>query len=374
MKKKLQKNNLSLVCLVITLSILLLATSCGQQASAPTGGNAAAGNNATTEPIQLRLVTDYNIADMKGQLIQSFSDKVEERSQGRIVIDTFTDGQLYKSDQYIDAIPKGSVDIAFALFGRGWPNVVPELTVLSTAGFENIEEALTVLQGPLGTKLSDLMAERANTKVLCWAGVGSADASASSKRVFKNIDDMKGLRMRVVSSAQMSFVQAFGAVGTVIVPAEAYLALQRGTVDGQFCTSSTSAVSNKFYEVAKYWTRAAFVGVPAEMGFVMNLDSWNKLPEDLQKIVQDTAQEVGLSLIEEGKKATDKDWDVLTSQSGVEIYMMTPEELAQWVKLMEPAQREALEKAVSKEVADELMSLVEQVKSRRYAGSPLREG
>ncbi len=350
---------------VIFIALFLfgvLMSGCAKQepAAAPTATPNDAGKSA--EPIKLRFITDYNQKDLKGQLVKSFVDKVVEKSNGQVEIDFFSDGQLFKSNQYPDALSKGSVDMAFAVFGSGWPNTIPELTILSCAPFANTDEAKKALNGPLGDKLKALLEEKTNTKVLAWAGVGSADASASKERIFKNLEDMKGLRIRVVTPTQVEYVKKFGAAGAIITPSELYLALQRGTVDGLFCTSVTSALSNKLYEVVKKWTRASFVGTPMEMGFVINIDSWNKLPAEVQKIMEETAQEVSNELITQTAAAVDKDWEKMAQQPGVEVYTMPKEDLAKWQELMLPARMESLQKAVPEEVAKELMELATQAK------------
>lgn len=57
---------------------------------------------------------------------------------------------------------------------------------------------------------------------------------ATSNKLFKNCDEMKGIKMRVPDSpAYTALPRACGANPTPIAFAEVYLALQNGTVDAQ---------------------------------------------------------------------------------------------------------------------------------------------
>jgi TRAP-type C4-dicarboxylate transport system substrate-binding protein len=110
-------------------------------------------------------------------------------------------------------------------------------------------------------------------------------------------------------------------------------ALQKGVVKGQF-TSLEVMKDFKFAEITKYVTMTDTVIYPFSV--VMNMDKWNSLPKDVQKVMDDLAQEhaewtgayMDKHIIES------MEWSKTTQ--GVEVIELSKEERARWDKLLEP--------------------------------------
>ncbi|MDR3271375.1 MAG: TRAP transporter substrate-binding protein [Peptococcaceae bacterium] len=349
MKKKIL---LSLLALSVVLSMVL--SGCGKQAAPQGSGDASA------PEFKLKLVCDYPAQnDIRGEIIARFKTEVESNTNGKIVIEIYDNGTLFKGEQHAEAVPSGSAEMAFTQFGKGWPNSVPEFTLLGSSVFTDYQHALRCLYGDLGTLLEDQLDKKMNTKLLAWSGAGNVDALCTNKRLVKTPEDMKGLRMRVTTSGQVAFMEAYGASGVLMGAADMYMGLSRGTIDGVFSTAPGSAVSNKLYEVAKYWTRAAIVTSAMEHGFVMNKDVWNKLPEDYQKVIQAAAEKIAKALIEETMAANDMEWQNIAELPGVEVYTVPQDEIAHWEELLAPAKIKVLQEVMPQQKMDELMVIVE---------------
>jgi TRAP-type C4-dicarboxylate transport system substrate-binding protein len=70
--------------------------------------------------------------------------------------------------------------------------------------------------------------------------------------------------------------------------AEVYTALERGTLDAAF-TASFAGHSQKWYEVTKYLVGP--VTQVVQLPLVINKTTWKKLPQDIQQIMQEEANQ-----------------------------------------------------------------------------------
>ena len=74
-------------------------------------------------------------------------------------------------------------------------------------------------------------------------------------------------------------------VSTVYLPGgELYTSMQTGIIDGCLYGGAGDYHAAGFFEVAKYLLRPAVVN-PCTDDFLMRLDLWNSLPEDIQLII-----------------------------------------------------------------------------------------
>lgn len=337
MKKKVLLVGLALV---LALSSLLMA--CGEPE--PTG------------PILLRMVTDWEAGDARVDFIQTFfADEVAARTDGKVKIEIYPGSQLVTADKHVDAISSDIVDMGVSQLSEGWPTIVPELTILGISLFDNSAHAFRALDGPLGEMLAEALEEKANTKVLTYTTAGDVDAMGCTTKQIKTPDDVRGLTLRVSSAADAASCEALGGAGEIIAGPEMYMALQRGTVDGVFITSTSGVGASKAYEVCKYWTRIPLV-VGAQFGFVVNLDRWNALPKDIQKTLTEVVKEAREAMLAELQAGGDKAWaEQMTAYPGVQVYQIPEAEIALWKDKILPARLKLLEEAVPADVAQQML-------------------
>ena len=342
MKKKVLLVGLALV---LALSSLLMACAEPAPATPPT----------PAQPILLRMVTDWPPGGRTELVQKAFIDEVVNRTDGKVKIEMYPGSQLITADEHPDAISSGIVDMAVTQLSEAWPTIVPEFTILGISIFDNSAHAFRALDGPLGAMLAEALEEKANTKLLNWTTAGDVDAMGCVTKQIKTPDDLRGLTLRVSSQADAASLEALGGVGEIIAGPEMYLALQRGTVDGVFITSTRGVEVSKAYEVCKYWTRIPIV-VGAQFGMVINLDRWNSLPSDIQQILIEVAQETREVMLTELEAGGDKAWaEQMTAYPGMQIYQVPDEEIPLWKDLMLPVRLKLLEEAVPADVAQQML-------------------
>ena len=117
--------------------------------------------------------------------------------------------------------------------------------------FKNYEQVDQILDGPLGSELLKSL-ESSGFKGLCFSENGFRNLT-NSKRSVKTADDLKGLKIRVMSSAiHKAIWQSLGANPTPM-PWPIYTELEQGVIDGQENPLWVMEVY-KFYEIQKYMT------------------------------------------------------------------------------------------------------------------------
>jgi TRAP-type C4-dicarboxylate transport system substrate-binding protein len=145
----------------------------------------------------------------------------------------------------------------------------------------------------------------------------------------ETVDDLKGKRVGCWGIWAPKWVEAAGASGVATPAPDRYTQLMTGVLDVSLLPVDVH-MSLKLYEVAKHWTISnigAFVPEPNNM----NLDTWNDLPADIQKIMMDTGEEVAIehTAILKGSR---QDAFAEMEKAGVIIHTMSDEERAKWAE------------------------------------------
>ncbi|MCH4824738.1 MAG: DctP family TRAP transporter solute-binding subunit [Planococcus sp. (in: firmicutes)] len=218
----------------------------------------------------------------------AFKEKLESESDGRLIVELYPNGQLYGSDrEAIEAVQLGNIEMtipavaAMASFNEKFQ--VFDLPFL----FNNNEAAYKALDGELGQELmADL--ENNDLKGLVFGENGFRHVS-NNEGPIESPKDMEGLKMRTLESPlHTDTFNAFGANASPFAFGELYTALQQGTYDAMDCPISLY-YTNKFYEVQDYLTLTGHVY--AATALLINNDVYNDLPEDLQEIMTEAAEE-----------------------------------------------------------------------------------
>ncbi len=99
-----------------------------------------------------------------------------------------------------------------------------------------------------------------------------------------SLDDLKGIKMRTPGFAG-EVMSELGVAVTNIPPGELYSALERGTIDALEWVGPALDFSMGFHQIAKnYYSGWQEPG--AEVQFLINQKTWNKLPKDLQEVLR----------------------------------------------------------------------------------------
>jgi len=104
------------------------------------------------------------------------------------------------------------------------------------------------------------------------------------RKEITSLDDLKGMKMRTPGFAG-EVMSELGVAVTNIPPGELYSALERGTIDALEWVGPALDFSMGFHQIAKYYY-SGWQEPGAEVQFLINKKSWDRLPKDLQEILR----------------------------------------------------------------------------------------
>jgi TRAP-type C4-dicarboxylate transport system substrate-binding protein len=121
----------------------------------------------------------------------------------------------------------------------------------------------------------------------------------------RNVEDMKGVKMRI-SGLNAKALEQFGGVPTMVTAPEGYTALERGTIDSFGFPYSYAFGAYKLYEVSKYVTDG--VGMSGFMcWYGVSNDAWEKMPDTIEAMLPKLQEEANQKLFA-AYKAADEKW------------------------------------------------------------------
>jgi TRAP-type C4-dicarboxylate transport system substrate-binding protein len=149
------------------------------------------------------------------------------------------------------------------------------------------------MDGPIGKELLDKISANANAGLvaLCWMNSG-ARSIYNSKRAIKSIDDIKGLKIRVIGNPIfIDMMNALGGNGVAMGYDQVFSALQTGVVDGAE-NNPPSYVFSNHYTAAKYYSLTEHLIIPEVLAFSKR--TWTTLSADDQNLIKKFAREAQL--------------------------------------------------------------------------------
>ncbi|MCJ7596634.1 MAG: TRAP transporter substrate-binding protein DctP, partial [Desulfobacterales bacterium] len=224
---------------------------------------------------------------------------------------------------------------------------------------ENEYQAWRLYDGPFVQKINQELVSKTGLRVLHWWESGGFKQWTNSKRQIRTPDDMKGLKIRVMPSPIFQeLVSSLGGSPTPISFGELYGALKNKIVDGQ--DNALSLVDLfKYYQVQKYVTVDNHVYAVSAM--LISDKFYQSLPQDLQQVV-DKAQKLALAVNRGVSRYTDHVAIDHLKENGMDVYVLSPAERAQFKAKAQGPVLEWLRKEVGNEWVDGMLKAAEAAK------------
>ncbi|MCB1758408.1 MAG: TRAP transporter substrate-binding protein [Gammaproteobacteria bacterium] len=206
---------------------------------------------------------------------------LEEKTNGRLGIEVFHSAQLGQEKDTIEQTQFGVIDMNRISLGP-FNNIIEETKVPSLPYiFRSVEHMHKVMDGPIGQDILD--AFRAHQLVGLAFYDGGSRSFYNSKKPITSMDDLKGMKFRVMQSDLfVEMVNALGGNATPMPYGEVYSSIQTGVIDGAE-NNWPSFESSGHYEVAGHYTLDQHLIVPEVL--VMAESTWNKLSKEDQAAV-----------------------------------------------------------------------------------------
>jgi len=218
-----------------------------------------------------------------------FAQELAKRTNGQVNIQIFFAGQLGQTKELLELCSNGTIDMVAVAQGY-FPKQFPLWRAPNSIPFvmSNVDQAIETAR-QLPRKVPALQDEFTKNNVKYLYAHALAPYQLFAKEPITKIGDFKGKRCRTWGFYLPQAYKAVGAVGVSVFPTEAYEALKRGVTDAQMWAPNHTFL-NKMWEVANHvnmWNIMSIVG----WNVLMNLDVWNKLDADTQKIFMEVAEE-----------------------------------------------------------------------------------
>ena len=214
---------------------------------------------------------------------------IESHSQGRIAVEIYPSGQLGNFREMLEQVNNNTLEFTSTTVG-GIASFFPEIQVTDlpyTLRDDRVAE--TMMTSPIWGEVRKAVLEKTGNILLVAVGnTGSWRNFATTEREIRVASDLKGLKIRTISSdLQVEFVNKLGASATPSPWNELYTSLSTGVVDG-----TKNAIGDYIPQgMNEPLSHIVLDGHTYIYGFNWMSAAWLKsLPEDLRNMVVDAVQ------------------------------------------------------------------------------------
>jgi len=330
------------VALLLALTVLLSACSSGGQtsgsASLQTSAPNAAASEAAVEGESLgngEKVMIQHVVSLENPWHKGSEKMVEILKNAGFDAEVFGNGVLCQNDWKLmfEQTQSGSNDIAIES-ATSLTSIVPEVFAINLPFVFNDQDHLDRWLQSDSQIISQWQEKFAEKNLIILAMCSKPFRQLiNNQKIIKTPDDIKGLKFRVPDTP--TFVKVFESMGAkpvALAGSEIYSAIQLGTVVGQD-NSVPNVYDFKTHEVAKYMTIWNYMGDASIV--VMNKQKYDALSPEQQELLREAGREFVKVNLEADKEYYDYAWSEM-EKSGVEFYVMPPEEKEPFANLMGP--------------------------------------
>ena len=238
----------------------------------------------------LNVTTSQVVDDPMYKGLLEFKKNVEARSKGRISVKTFPASQLGSDEDVIEQIRAGA-NVTLITDGARLEPYVKEFGIVTAPyivkDFASMRKFVT---SPLFGEWSKKLHDKAGFQIFAFNWYQGERNYVTNKPVSKPAD-LAGIRVRTPGAPMwIEVARAMGATPTPMPWSEAYSALSMKAIDAVE-VQYPSLWGSRIYEVTKYVTKTRHIQLVT--GLVGSAPWFDKLPKDLQQIVQEEALKAG---------------------------------------------------------------------------------
>ncbi len=232
------------------------------------------------------LASEFNSTSIHGEGDLMFQRLLAEKTRGKVKITPHFSAALgFRSKDQLDAVADGAVPLADTFTGTlGGIHPVFSLSALPfvTRDFRDARDLFDVSRDWYEDVLED------NNQVLLWASPWPS-AGIWAKKPVTSTEALNNLKIRTYDPLGATTLKEAGATAIQLGWSDVVPQLSTGGIEAVL-TSAEAGLSVKFPQLLDHYMPINY-GTPLNM-VTMNSDTWNDLPEDIQKAVLEAAREV----------------------------------------------------------------------------------
>lgn len=216
-------------------------------------------------------------------------NQLEKMSNGKIKVETTWSQTVHSVREGRKAVRTGLSDHApcFSLYTARDYNMVGGLGLPFLFG--NSHEAVATAEELYPKYLKE---EFERYQVLIMREAHTGPYHLYNNKPVRNINDIVGMKIRAGGGTHSKIIAALGATQVGMPGADAYTAMQRGTIDA-IHFNDAAALTFRLNEVAKYRSVNGFNVLTVE--YCLSKDFFDDLPADLQKVVSNWGRQMAIA-------------------------------------------------------------------------------
>ena len=287
------KKKLLMLLVAVVVIVGWVAVGCAPEAAPPAEEKPAPPTEEKPTPPAAEVITwkfqdSYDAANPAHVTAEKLADAVTKASGGRFVIKSFTGGSIVPATKEVDAVDTKVLEMTYTcpMYNLDkWPAA----GLFSARPGQLPSESFCIWYNHGGgSELINKMVEGYNLYALKGTAPRPAEIWAHSTVPIKSVKDIKGLRMRTAGDGG-EVLTRMGASVVFLAGGELYEAMQRGVIDAFEYSTPSVDWDMGFQEIAKYLIFSETRAPSDPLMFFVNKDAWEKLPDDLQQLLQDEA-------------------------------------------------------------------------------------
>ena len=228
-------------------------------------------------------------------LQSEWAASVEILTGGRVTIEMLPVNSIVQHTETQDAVAAGIID------GH----------ITDTSYFSGKDAAFSLIANPVGAWSSpyemlafmrdgggnELMEDLVEPYGLHFIGATTPGLEAFvSNKPLNGVDDLKGLKMRAPEGLVQQVFAAAGAVPVNLPGSEVFTSLDKGVIDAADYTVFSTNQAQGLHDVARYPVYPGFHSMPL-VEVSMNKDTWEKMPADIQAILELSVRDFANNMI-----------------------------------------------------------------------------
>jgi len=213
------------------------------------------------------------------------AQELEAKSDGRFKLEMLGAGEIAKGGEIFNVVRRGVVQMGTT--SPAYNLAEAELMSLYMGIPGTLRDPWEAMHLNKNLGLEAALNEQVKPKGVFYMADKAYPTELVLKKKIESADELAGIKVRSAGSL-LEYLNAAGFAPQQVAGPEIYQALATGVVDGAHWGAAIGALSMKFWEVAKVHMKPAIL--IAQDVYIMNLDAFNKLPDDLKLIFTSTVE------------------------------------------------------------------------------------
>jgi len=276
--------------------------------------------NPKPQPVVLKAVTCVGPVTPLFKQFEMFKDRVNQRAKGELMIEWVGASETISLINQASATASGVVDIAWALAST-YTGLVPGAIALQ---YSEIPPQLERQRGA-----HDFLLGLHKKAGLYYLGRGNDTEEGAfylfTRKQVSRPQELEGLKVGPGTIA-VAGMKALGIIPINVLFPEIYTAMERNVIDG-FINTLIGFSNFGWHEVSNYAYKPPFLR--SNITYVMNLNTWNKLPVHSQELLKEVAVEMERDTPAQYAKDASKEWAIM-AKAGMKTIEFTPTD-AEWM-------------------------------------------